>query len=116
MLIQTGATTEDTWRETVAAVHSDVGYAPATAMLSAYGFYDGKTRSDEPGSSGPPSYSAASRHIYMVYFQAACVIGLRVLATATLCSMACSPCQVFSIESMLELQPGCNQVSCQRCC
>ena len=29
-------------------MHADVGYAPAMAMLSAYGFYDGQTR-DDPG-------------------------------------------------------------------
>ena len=38
----------DTWRSTVESVHSDVGYAPAMAMLSAYGFYNGQSR-DDPG-------------------------------------------------------------------
>ncbi len=34
---------------TVGSVHADVGYAPAMAMLSAYGFYDGQTRDDPDG-------------------------------------------------------------------
>ena len=30
----------------MASVHADIGYAPAQAMLSAYGFYDGTIRDD----------------------------------------------------------------------
>ena len=37
---------EETWKGTVASVHADIGYAPAQAMLSAYGFYDGTIRDD----------------------------------------------------------------------
>jgi hypothetical protein len=43
---QEGETAEETWRNTIGSVHTDVGYAPASAMLSAYGFYDGKTRAE----------------------------------------------------------------------
>ena len=39
---------KETWRSTIATVHAHVGYAPAMAMLSAYGFYDGQMR-DDPG-------------------------------------------------------------------
>ena len=52
---QEGGTGEEAWKQTVASVHSDIGYAPAQAMLSAYGFYDGKTRRDAGarGGAGP---------------------------------------------------------------
>ena len=43
---QEGESAEETWRNTIGSVHTDVGYAPASAMLSAYGFYDGKTRGE----------------------------------------------------------------------
>ena len=46
---QEGERALDTWRSTVESVHSDVGYAPAMAMLSAYGFYNGQTRNDPGG-------------------------------------------------------------------
>ena len=49
--VQEGEHAEDTWRSTVASVHADVGYAPAMAMLSAYGFFNGKTRDDPGGQS-----------------------------------------------------------------
>jgi hypothetical protein len=56
---QKGETGEATWKATVESVHSDIGYAPAQAMLSAYGFYDGHTRHDlgAPRQPGAPPRS-----------------------------------------------------------
>ena len=54
---QEGECALDTWRSTVESVHSDVGYAPAMAMLSAYGFYNGQSRSDPGG--GPAARTGA---------------------------------------------------------
>ena len=60
---QEGKRALDTWRSTVESVHSDVGYAPAMAMLSAYGFYNGQTRSD-PG--GGPAARTGFQHSVML--------------------------------------------------
>ncbi len=51
-LLQESKTAEDTWRDTIGSVHTDVGYAPASAMLSAYGFYDGTTRGEDTRGEG----------------------------------------------------------------
>ncbi len=48
LAVQEGEHAKDTWRSTIATVHADVGYGPAMVMLSAYGYFDGKTR-DDPG-------------------------------------------------------------------
>ncbi|BDA47143.1 Xanthine dehydrogenase/oxidase [Coccomyxa sp. Obi] len=70
---QEGETAEDTWRDTIGSVHTDVGYAPASAMLSAYGFYDGKTRGDD--NRGKPARAqivAGSEPLAYCTFGAAC--------------------------------------------
>ncbi|EIE21740.1 molybdenum cofactor-binding domain-containing protein [Coccomyxa subellipsoidea C-169] len=74
---QEGETAEETWCNTVGSVHTDVGYAPASAMLSAYGFYDGKTRGEgdsNKGSVGPARASvvAGSEPLAYCTFGAAC--------------------------------------------
>lgn len=51
--MQKGESGEETWKATIASVHADIGYAPASAMLSAYGFYDG-TQRDDPSRDGTP--------------------------------------------------------------
>ena len=71
---QEGERALDTWRSTVESVHSDVGYAPAMAMLSAYGFYNGQTRNDPGG--GPAAQTGDLRlsmpclcpHLYLDIF------------------------------------------------
>lgn len=84
--LQEGERALDTWRSTVESVHSDVGYAPAMAMLSAYGFYEGQTRND-PG--GGPAVRTGDLRLSMP----GCVPSRDTSCTMTASRPACSQIQ-----------------------
>jgi Molybdopterin-binding domain of aldehyde dehydrogenase len=48
-----GVTAESAWKSAIASIHTDPGMAPASIMLSAYGFFDGKARGGESKGEDP---------------------------------------------------------------
>ena len=56
------ATAEASWTASIVAAHPGVGFMPASALLSAYGYYDGKER---PAGSGVGASACSRRNQHL---------------------------------------------------